>query len=68
MDVDNIPAGVDFVDRLNAHVAACDVFLAIIGPNWLNAKDETGCRRIDNPDDLVRVEIAAAIGKTRQSD
>jgi hypothetical protein len=33
MDVENIPAGVDFVDYLTAQVAACDVFLAVIGPN-----------------------------------
>jgi hypothetical protein len=61
MDVDNIPAGVDFVDHLSAHVAACDVFLAIVGPNWLNTTGETGRRRIDNPDDFVRTEIAAAL-------
>lgn len=44
MDVDNIPAGVDFVGHLSAQVAVCDVFLAVVGPNWLNAKDETGSR------------------------
>jgi hypothetical protein len=27
MDVDHIPAGVDFVDYLHSQVAACDVFL-----------------------------------------
>ena len=42
MDVDNIPAGVDFVADLNSQVAACRVFLAVIGPNWLDAKDESG--------------------------
>ena len=45
MDVDNIPAGVDFVEYLPSQVAACDVFLAIIGPNWLDAKDGDGRRR-----------------------
>ncbi len=63
MDVDNIPAGVDFVGHLSAQVAVCDVFLAIVGPNWLNAIGETGCRRIDNPDDFVRIEIAAALAR-----
>jgi hypothetical protein len=61
MDVDHIPAGVDFVEHLNSQVAACDVFLAIIGPNWLDAKDGDGRRRFDNPDDFVTVEIAAAL-------
>jgi hypothetical protein len=49
MDVDHIPAGVDFVDYLPSQVAACDVFLAVIGPNWLDAKDDDGRRRFDNP-------------------
>ena len=63
MDVDNIPAGVDFVADLNNQVATCRVFLAVIGPNWLDAKDETGRRRLGNPDDFVVIEIAAALSR-----
>jgi TIR domain len=63
MDIDNIPAGVDFAGYLNSQVAMCDVFLAIIGPNWLKAKDENGHRRLDNPDDFVSIEIAAALAR-----
>ena len=63
MDVDNIPAGVDFVDYLHNQVGACDIFLAVIGPHWLDAKDERGRRRLDNPDDFVAVEIAAALSR-----
>ena len=63
MDVDHIPAGVDFVDYLPSQVAACDVFLAVIGPNWLDAKDDDGRRRFDNPDDFVTIEIAAALAR-----
>src|SRR5436190_1079367 len=63
MDVDHIPAGVDFIDYLNSQVAECDVFLAVIGPNWLNAKDDAGRRRLDNPDDFVTIEIAAALAR-----
>jgi len=44
-------------------VAACDVFLAVIGPNWLDAKDDSGRRRFDNPDDFVTIEIAAALAR-----
>ena len=40
MDVDNIPVGSDFEDYLKSQVVACDAMLAIIGPNWVNAKDE----------------------------
>jgi formylglycine-generating enzyme required for sulfatase activity len=63
MDVDHIPAGVDFVDYLASQVAACDVFLSVIGPNWLDAKDDDGRRRFDNPDDFVTIEIAAALAR-----
>src|SRR5262249_15055135 len=64
MDVDHIPAGVDFVEHLLAQVAACQVFLVVIGPNWLDAKDDGGRRRFDNPDDFVSLEIAAALART----
>jgi hypothetical protein len=63
MDVDHIPAGVDFVDHLHSQVAACDVFIAVIGPSWLSAKDQRGRRRLDKPDDFVTVEIAAALSR-----
>src|SRR5262252_9396042 len=63
MDVDHIPAGVDFTEYLHSQVVACDVFLAVIGPNWLDAKDDSGRRRFDNPDDFVTIEIAAALAR-----
>jgi len=63
MDVDHIPAGVDFTEYLHSQVTACDVFLAVIGPNWLDAKDDSRRRRFDNPDDFVTIEIAAALAR-----
>jgi hypothetical protein len=63
MDVDHIPAGVDFVNHLNSQVSGCDIFLVIIGPNWLNAQDGHGRRRLDNSDDFVVLEIAAALAR-----
>ena len=49
-----------FVGHLNSQVAACDVFLAVIGMNWLEARAENGARALDDPDDFVRIELAAA--------
>jgi TIR domain len=63
MDVDNLPAGFDFADHLTKQVAACDAMLAVIGPNWLDAKDERGDRRLDDPDDFVAIEIGAALAR-----
>jgi hypothetical protein len=61
MDVDSIPLGVNFTKVLRDEVAKCEVLLAVIGPNWLNANDEAGHRRLDNPHDFVRIEIATAL-------
>jgi hypothetical protein len=61
MDVDAIAPGLDFVSEIDVAVRSCDVLLAIIGRNWLDAKDAEGHRRLDNPDDFVRIEIATAL-------
>ena len=61
MDVDNIPLGVDFVDYLDEQVSKCDAMLVVIGESWLEAKDADGRRRIDQPEDFVAIEIAAAL-------
>jgi hypothetical protein len=61
MDVDGIPLGANFVKVLGEEVAKCDALLAMIGPAWLDARDDTGKRRLDNPDDFVRIEIGTAL-------
>lgn len=61
MDVDTIGYGQDFVQRIERAVAGCDVLLAPIGTRWLDAADGQGRRRIDDPDDLVAIEIGAAL-------
>jgi hypothetical protein len=58
MDVDSIPLGTNFVKALGEEVAKCDTLLAVIGPGWLDARDEKGNRRLENPDDFVRIEIS----------
>jgi TIR domain/Sel1 repeat len=61
IDIDSIPAGVDFAKHLKDRAAACDVLLAVIGPGWIDARDAGGRRRLDDPADFVRIEIAAAL-------
>jgi hypothetical protein len=61
MDLDAIALGEDFVDAIEATVARCDVLVAVIGNNWLTSKDERGGRRLDNPEDFVRMEIGTAL-------
>lgn len=65
-DVDNIEIGDDFRGVLREAVAQCDILLAIIGKHWLNIADEkTGKRRLDNPDDFVRIEIESALQRDK---
>jgi hypothetical protein len=61
MDVDSIKPGIDFVQTIEERVGACDVLVAVIGKRWLSAADEEGRRRLDNPDDFVRVEVGTAL-------
>ena len=60
MDVDAIEPGLDFVDVLEGAVASCDVLLALMGRDWATVSID-GRRRLDNPSDFVRLEIAAAL-------
>ena len=66
MDVDNIAPGLDFVRVLNERIAECDVMLAVIGKHWLDARYASGARRLDNPRDFVRVEIASALNQGKR--
>ncbi|WP_165486212.1 toll/interleukin-1 receptor domain-containing protein [Frankia sp. Cppng1_Ct_nod] len=61
MDVDAIPAGENFASYIDRSVAGSDALIALIGPSWLDARDENGRRRIDAPADFVRLEIEAAL-------
>src|SRR5262249_43450184 len=60
LDSESIPAGADFVIQLLARVRGCAVLLAVVGPRWLSAADAEGRRRIDDPADWIRRELAEA--------
>jgi hypothetical protein len=60
-DVDNIAPGEDFVERITTAVGSCDLLLALIGPDWLTITDEKGERRLDKPEDYVRLEVETAL-------
>lgn len=62
-DVNSIPAGDDFRTRLDDVLGGCAAVLVIIGPRWLDVRDEAGRRRLENPDDFVRIELEAALAR-----
>ena len=60
-DIDSIPLGVNFTSYIEEQVGKCDIFLAVIGENWLNVTDENGRPRLQQPRDFVRLEIESAL-------
>jgi tetratricopeptide (TPR) repeat protein len=61
MDIDAIEPGLDFVEVIQQAVLSCDVLITLIGRQWLTVADATGKPRLTNPEDFVRLEIAAAL-------
>ena len=61
MDVDAIDPGEDFDSAIRDTIASSSIVIAVIGPNWIGAVDETGGRRIDDPDDYVVLELSLAL-------
>src|SRR5271165_1597256 len=61
MDVDTIEPGIDFVEAIEESVGSCDVLIAVIGTRWLNSSNPAGNRRLEIPEDSVRVEVATAL-------
>ena len=59
MDIDTIQPGEDFVAVIENAVSSCDILIAVIGQNWVSGRSGTG--RLDDPNDFVVVEIAAAL-------
>jgi len=63
MDIDVIKPGVDFVEVLESAVSECDALIAVIGTRWLTVTDDAGKRRLDNPNDITRLEVATALDR-----
>ena len=60
MDFDSIPYGVDFREHIKQTLQRAKVVVAIIGSDWSGGREPT-VRRIDDPADFVRLEIASAL-------
>ena len=62
MDVAGIAPGLDFRKAIDDNVSGCGVFLAVIGPQWATIGTD-GHRRLDDPNDFVRLEVASALAR-----
>jgi TIR domain len=61
-DTDSIAPGQDFLKAIQRELESCSVFLAVIGSKWLTVqKPKSNIRRLDDPTDYLRVEVATAL-------
>lgn len=68
MDTESIDLGSTWPDRIRIALEKSRFVVVVIGTEWLRAgMNEWGQRRIDNPADWVRLEIAAALADTRKT-
>jgi hypothetical protein len=61
MDVDAIELGADFGVRIDEAIGACRLVIVLIGDDWLDIADSRGRRRLEDPTDFVRREVATAL-------
>lgn len=62
-DRKDIAGGDKFAEIIEAKIRSSAAFVAIIGENWLWARDEAGERLIDSPDDWIYRETTLALGE-----
>jgi hypothetical protein len=60
LDVDRQAAGEDYRMVISRALERADVLLAVIGTSWLAVADREGRRRLDDPEDIVRIELETA--------
>ena len=63
IDIKDIDPGANFVQILETTLASVDAVIPVIDRNWINLSDALGNRKLDAPDDFVRLEIATALGR-----
>lgn len=63
MDLDSIAPGADFARSLDEAVGSCDIFLAVIGMDWLDTTGTGGQPRLHSPGDFVRLELRTALNR-----
>ena len=59
-DVSGIGVGVDFAKEIERAIASSVALIAVIGPTWAT-ESVNGRRRLDDPDDFVRLEVLNAL-------
>jgi TIR domain len=65
VDTTSISAGEDFRHNITSNINQARIMLVVIGKDWFG-EESNGARRIDRPNDPVRVEIQMGLERVRQ--
>lgn len=60
-DLESIPIGQPYEDVIREKLRKSKVALVIIGPQWASITDACGNPRLEDPNDLVRIEVLEAL-------
>ena len=63
LDIETIDPGTDFERALTSSLQETAAMLVVIGPRWTSLAKADGSRRLDDPNDYVRREVEAALGR-----
>ncbi|WP_051287266.1 toll/interleukin-1 receptor domain-containing protein [Algoriphagus mannitolivorans] len=64
LDIENLEPGIRFAEAIERTLAQSKVVLVVIGPDWLDVTNEKGEKRLFDPKDWVRREIAASLNSS----
>ena len=62
-DKEDIGGGVSWKQQIASEIGPDAALLVLIGRDWAGARDAEGRRRLDNPDDPIRMEISGGLGR-----
>lgn len=60
-DMESLTPGANFADAMRQAVETCKLMVIVIGPHWASATGPDGRRRMDDPHDFIRAEVAAGL-------
>ncbi|HXV80090.1 MAG TPA: toll/interleukin-1 receptor domain-containing protein [Candidatus Binatia bacterium] len=66
IDIADIAPGENFVHRIDRALDAVDAVIVLIGEKWLTVADDQSRPRIEDPADMVHVEIATALRRNKR--
>lgn len=64
-DIDSIPPGADFRREIENRLTDCRIVVVVIGRQWASIANEAGQKRLFDPQDFVRLEVATALAQNK---